>query len=205
MARRKDHTPDELKALILDAAQGIINRDGLSGLTARNLASTIGYTPGTIYNVYRDMDALVMEINLLTLNRLEEACIRNTKGIPAGFNKVKALAYAYVTFAEENFHAWQTIFATTRRETKAHKLPKSYQKKLLDLFKVIEAVLQECFRIDEQEAFKAARLLWACLHGITGLALDGRLGLIGVEKPHRIIDDLLENYFAAHIRGGKKQ
>lgn len=204
MARRKDHTPDELKTLILDTANLIINRDGLAGLTARNLAKTIGYTPGTIYNVYRDMDALVMDVNLRTLQRLEEACIRDTKNIPAGFDKVKGLAYAYVTFAQENFHAWQTIFATTRRETKQSKLPKSYQKKLVDLFTVIEAILQECFRIDKEEAFKAARLLWACLHGITGLALDGRLNLIGVEKPHRIIDDLLENYFAAHIRGGKK-
>jgi len=198
MARRKDHAPEELRGLIRVAAQKIIYTKGLDALTARNLAQKVGYTPGTIYNFYRDMDALVTEVNFITLDRLEQACRERIDGLPPTFEKVKALAYAYADFAHDNVRAWEAIFMHSRQLTSPSRLPKSYQKKLADLFYVIENVLTECLKISSADAHKAARLLWACLHGITVLTLDGRLRLIGVEKPHLIIDDLLEKYFATY-------
>ena len=45
MARRTDHTREELKDLIINAAWTIIETEGAPGLTARKLASAIGYAP----------------------------------------------------------------------------------------------------------------------------------------------------------------
>jgi AcrR family transcriptional regulator len=196
MARRKDHTPDELKALILQSAEKIINTKGLEKLTARALALAVGYTPGTIYNLYKDMDAVVLDINFITLGRLHAFCQTRVQGMQPGFKKVKALAYAYVDFAHQNVRAWETLFAYTHKgKTRP---PKPYQQRVQDLFQLIAATLQECLKMPQAEAASSARLLWSCLHGITVLMLDGRINLVGVEQPHTMIDDLLEKYLATY-------
>jgi AcrR family transcriptional regulator len=197
MARRKDHTPEELKQLILKSAEKIIYSKGLNGLTARALAEAIGYAPGTIYNFYRDMEALVSDVNYETLGRLQAFCYERIKDLPPDFSKIGALAYAYVDFARENTRAWETLFANTHKVEKKARVPKHYQQRLLGVFQLIEATLQECLEIPVADAPKTARLLWACLHGITILMLDGRLTLIGVERPHEMIDDLLRKYFSS--------
>jgi AcrR family transcriptional regulator len=195
MARRKDHSPEELRELIRAAAQKIINAKGLKGLTARSLARQVGYTPGTIYNIYRDMDALIADMNLLTLDRLEKACLSRIAGMPPSFAKVRALAYAYVDFAHDNVRAWESIFIRPRKASGQARLSKTYRQKLLDLFLMIETVLKECLNVPSSKAHSDARLLWACLHGITLLTLDGRLQLIGIQEHHAMIDNLLKNYF----------
>ena len=199
MARRKDHTPEQLKTLIRSAGEKLIYNKGLDGLTVRALAEAIGYTPGTIYNVYRDMDALIIDINFETLGRLSDFCQQRTQDLPSDVSKIKALAYAYVDFAHENLRAWQTVFATTRKGEKNTRLPKYYQQRLQEVFGRIEDVLRECLTIPASEVTQTARLLWACLHGITVLTLDGRLSLIGVDAPHPMIDNLLEKYLAAYV------
>ncbi|MBY0428455.1 MAG: WHG domain-containing protein [Alphaproteobacteria bacterium] len=196
MARRKDHTPEALKALIRQSAQKLIVGKGLGALTARNLAKAIGYTPGTIYNFYRDMDALVTEVNYHTLDELEQNCLERIADKPKNFKMVQALAHAYVDFAHQHRHAWETLFSMSRTGAK---LPKSYEQKLAQLFGLIERVLQECLALPMQEAKRSARLLWAALHGITVLTLDGRLRLIDATPPHEMIDDLLKKYFAQSI------
>jgi len=52
MGRRSTHTPQQLRELILDAAQDIIQVQGLAGLSAREIARRIEYSPGTIYNMF---------------------------------------------------------------------------------------------------------------------------------------------------------
>ena len=62
MARRSDHSREELYALILDSARSIVEEDGFSGLTARRVASSIGYAPGTIYNLFSNLDDLILHL-----------------------------------------------------------------------------------------------------------------------------------------------
>jgi AcrR family transcriptional regulator len=194
----RDHSPEQLKELIRSTAEKLIYSKGLDGFTARALAEAIGYTPGTIYNFYRDMDALIIDINYDTLGRLYELCRKRIENLPSNFSKIKALAYAYVDFAHDNRRAWETVFANERKGDKRVRLPKHYQDRLLELFTLIENVLQECLKISAKEASKSARLLWACLHGITLLTIDGRLQLIGIDSPHGMIDDLLQKYLAGY-------
>ncbi len=195
MARRKDHDSETLKSLILQSANTIIGSKGSAALTARNLAKTIGYTPGTIYNFYRDMDALVVEVNYHTLGALEQTCRDKTQKLPSDFSKIRALAYAYVDFAHEHIHAWNTLFGEHRKHAK---LPRHYQNRLSDLFQFIEDILRDCLKLSASDARNAARVVWAALHGITLLTLDGRLKLVGVESPHEMIDNLLGGYFSKY-------
>lgn len=194
MARRKDHDPDELRQLLFTEARKIISAKGLDKLTARALATAVGYAPGTIYNLYRDMDALVTAVNLDTLEQLAQHCQAAVKATPAGLARLKALAYAYIDFAGRHKHAWRTLFAGERDGASQHRLPARYRDLLEALFDLIEQSLKECHLRSPADPAQAARLLWTCLHGITALTLDGRLKLVGIDQPHLMVDDLLERY-----------
>jgi AcrR family transcriptional regulator len=200
LARRKDHSPEELKAAIHQAAEKLIHTKGLHGLTARALAKAIGYTPGTIYNFYRDMGALVTEVNYVTLKSLHEYCVQRVKSAKPGYESLKSLAYAYIDFAHMHERAWRTLFIETNRSAKPARLSAHYQKCISDLFKLLEETLQKNLDIPANEAAHAARLLWGCLHGITSLMLDGRLSLVGVRKPYETVDDLLSKYLKEYAR-----
>ena len=62
MARRSDHTREELRRLILQAARRIIRDKGVAALSARKVASDIGYTVGTIYQHFNGMDAILITV-----------------------------------------------------------------------------------------------------------------------------------------------
>ena len=61
MARRKDHSHDQLHKMALDATREIAEKEGLSGITARRIAKQIGYSPGTLYNVFENLEDLIIQ------------------------------------------------------------------------------------------------------------------------------------------------
>ena len=71
MGRRSTHTPQQLRELILDAAQDIIQDQGLAGLSAREVARRIEYSPGTIYNMFENLDDVVLHVEARVLDALD--------------------------------------------------------------------------------------------------------------------------------------
>ena len=52
MGRRSDHSRDELLGLALDVAEKVVAQEGIGALTARRISKEIGYSVGTIYNLF---------------------------------------------------------------------------------------------------------------------------------------------------------
>lgn len=188
MARRKDHTPTELRQLIRDAALDIVGTGGISGLTARKLASKIGYAPGTLYNLYPDMEAVIQDVNRLTLAHLSQYCLHQVTDMPFDDARIRALANGYYEFACTHRAAWQLLF----RPVETPLWPDDYRQTLRELFDILAQNLCQCWHLDPETAKDRAILFWCGLHGITMLAQDGRLGLIGVTAPEHLIDMLFQ-------------
>src|SRR6478736_441854 len=98
MARRSDHAPEELKRLALEAAEAIALEEGLRGLTVRRVAERIGYAPGTIYNLFANLDDLIVQLNGMTLDALAVELGAAAGGSPA--TRPQRLVEAYFDFVE---------------------------------------------------------------------------------------------------------
>src|SRR5688500_10576783 len=61
----------QLGEALITAAERAIEARGLGGLKARELAQEVGCAVGAIYNVFPDLDALVLHANLRTLASFE--------------------------------------------------------------------------------------------------------------------------------------
>jgi AcrR family transcriptional regulator len=195
MGRRSSHTPQQLRALILDAAQEIIEAQGLAGLSAREIARRIGYSPGTIYNIFANLDDVVLNVEARVLDaldrRLSELHQRND-GINDGLTRI---ARAYLTFTQERPRLWNLLFE--HHMPTGTELPAWYQQKLEGLTTQIERALAPHFPPGrEAELQRASRVLWAGVHGITALSTAAKLSVVTTETAGRLIDDLIATYLA---------
>ncbi|MBA4174128.1 MAG: TetR/AcrR family transcriptional regulator [Hyphomicrobium sp.] len=194
MGRRSIHTADELKELILVAATELIERDGLAGLSAREIARRIGYSPGTLYNVFENLDALVLTIEARLLDRLA-ARLGELPHQETPEARVLALARAYLAFTHENPKLWNLLFEHHMPAGKA--VPSWYQTKLDGLMtRIEEAVAPLVDTRDPIAPKRAARVLWSGVHGITSLSTADKLSNITAESAAPLVEDLVSTYLA---------
>ncbi|MEM8838459.1 MAG: TetR/AcrR family transcriptional regulator [Pseudomonadota bacterium] len=173
MARRSDHTREELRRLVLDASRKIVEKEGFRGLRARQIARDIGYTIGTLYNIFEDLDDLVMHMNGETLDALYDTCSDlELTGDPIA--DLDRLAHNYLEFTQSHAKLWNAVFE--------HKLPEDrpvpdwFSEKVSMLLAVIERAIAPLFAKEDPEALhQHARILWMSLFGMTSLESTGRL------------------------------
>ncbi|MBS0240529.1 MAG: TetR/AcrR family transcriptional regulator [Proteobacteria bacterium] len=201
MGRRSTHTPEQLRQLILDAAQSIIEADGLVGLSAREIARRIGYSPGTIYNMFQNLDDVVLHIEARVLDQLDQ---RLTTSLEAGApeERVSRLAEAYLKFTHERPKLWNLLFE--HYMPAGAQTPTWYQQKLELLMSRVEEAMAPLFPPDATvERQRAARVLWAGVHGITSLATANKLSNVTTEAANLLVRDLIKNYLAGVAAGRK--
>ncbi len=196
MARRSEHSQDELKEMVLKAAETIIIDEGFNELKVRKIAMEIGYTVGSIYMVFSNMADLIMHINGRTLDdmtvKLKHVINKDNAEL-----SIMQLAKTYVSFATENSNRWSMVFE--------HRLPENkvtldwYQKKIDAVFSLVELQFQNLANHHSNDQEKlAARTLWSGVHGICILTLSGKTDLIGNDVEKSVVL-LVENF----IKGWK--
>lgn len=192
MGRRSTHTPQQLSGLILDAAQEIIEVNGLAGLSAREIARRIEYSPGTIYNMFQNLDDVVLNVEGRVLDALDQR-LAEVLAEPNGTDRVRRLAHAYLAFTQDKPRLWNLLFEHHLPAGTA--LPAWYQQKLEQLMGRVEESLAPMFTPEQQaERQRAARVLWAGVHGITSLSTADKLSVVTTESAGRLIDDLVGTY-----------
>ena len=190
MARRSDHTREELTELAIQAAVELIEEHGFAQFSARQVAAKIGYTVGTIYNVFGSHDALLHHVNARTLDQwydFLQTRLKRGKGEP-----LRVLARGYVEYARTHYNRWLALFEHHRG--KSTPVPEWYQERIKRFFAMLEDTIPSAAG---RKAKRDAQVLWAGIHGISILSLTGRLELIGAESTDALVNALIDNYLAA--------
>jgi len=200
MARRSDHSRDELREMTLTAAEQIVAEQGYEGLSARKVAAAIGYTVGTLYLVFENLDDLILHINARTLDRLHARMTELQANAGDASDYLLQLGETYIAFADEDPHRWAMVFEHRFSENRS--VPEWYQEKIARMFAMVEEGLEPLAKDHtRQEITQAARALWGGVHGICILALTDNLGVVGVESVQGLTQSLISNYlkgFTSH-------
>lgn len=194
MGRRSSHTPQQLRDLILNAAQEIIESHGLIGLSAREIARRIDYSPGTIYNMFQNLDDVVLHVEGRVLDELEArlaACGRDGEAVDSALR----MASTYLNFAAERPQLWNLLFE--HHLPKDAPLPTAYQQRFEALAARVEDVVAPLYPETAVEARRhGARALWASVHGIASLATADKLSAVTAQSAGPLVEVLVRNYLS---------
>lgn len=194
MGRRSVHTSEELRELIIDASTELIETHGLAGLSAREIARRIGYSPGTLYNVFENLDDLILTIEGRLLDRLNDA-LDDVQPGSSPKQDVHRLAQAYLEFTHRNPKLWNLLFE--HHLPNGRDVPTWYQTKLETLLARVERALTAVMPgADAQSLHRASRVLWSGVHGITSLSTTDKLQIVSTESARLLVDDLVAGYLA---------
>jgi len=200
MARRSDHSREELREMTLTAAENIVVEQGYEGLSARKVATAIGYTVGTLYLVFENLDDLILHINARTLDRLHTRMTESQANPGDAVDYLLQLGEIYIRFANDDPHRWAMVFEHRFSEDRV--VPAWYQEKIARMFAMVEEGLEPLATNRPQlEVTQAARALWGGVHGICILALTDNLGIAGVDSVQDLTQSLISNYlkgFTSH-------
>ena len=180
MGRRSDHTREELREIIIREGHRQMEEAGFARFSAREVAKRIGYSIGTLYNVFGSYDHLILAINGRTLERWLAYLESRLAGVEG--DRLRVAIDAYFQFALDHRHTWTALYDF--RLPEGEPLPEDYRVKLTA---IIDAVVQEvAAELPPEHADKApalARSLLATVHGHCFFTLNGTFALLGEDDP----------------------
>ena len=197
LARRSDHTPEELKALVIETTIDLIESTGSIKVTARQIADAIGYAPGTLYTHFANLDDIILHVNARTLAELRKFLNERLNAHPpdAGRDSLIKMGLAYLEFAQRNPHRFQLMF--TPRLGKGEPLPDYLQIEIDQLFALLTARLASVGSTDSEHLELGARALWSGVHGAASLALADQLFTDMPNVEPEILELLIDQFATA--------
>lgn len=192
MARRNDHTREQLVQLTLDTVTQFLDDHSYHELSLRKIANMIGYVPSTLVNVFGNYNLLLLHVVAKTLDELSaEATVaveQSSNPQDALFN----LAYCYHDFALKHPNRWQLVF---EHNMNGENLPQWQSNRIDKMTGMLEQLLLAIApHHTEKEVLKASRVLWSGVHGITLLSVDDKFFASEPIDGKDLINNLLSNY-----------
>ena len=199
MARRSDHTKEELQDLIIGETMKLVDEFGATNITARDIAARIGYTPGTLYTHFDNLADILLHVNARILVRLKaqiQGAI-NSAGDPA--DRLLEMGYAYLGFAEAHSHWFALLF--NHKLEPGQPAPDDLQEIVDSLFDLVRA---ELAALDPEataaELELGVRALWSGVHGICALSLSDRIITQHWRSDRPVLKTLVSHFLASWSR-----
>jgi AcrR family transcriptional regulator len=167
-----------LRESLVDHAHRLLRTEGLGAMQARRVAQLAGCSVGAIYNVFPDLDELILRANTRTLAAMREHERASLAALPPETSRADiamTLALAYVDFAFREEAAWRSLFDYKLTYKKPY--PEWYHACQAEALSVLDAALPTPETPEMRaEVERIARTFWAAVHGVVATGMDGRLG-----------------------------
>lgn len=178
--------------MIIAEAHRHLSECGYASFSAREVARRVGYSIGTIYNVFGSLDGLLFEVNTVTFQLWADLLERR---LAAGSDRLEALVDGYFEFAASHRHLWEAIWA--HQWSSDQKPPEAAERDRSRLTSIVVAEVAAALPESRRdEADRLARSLIATVHGHCDYALSGAFALMGEEDPVELAKARVRSAFA---------
>ncbi|MGW4724286.1 TetR/AcrR family transcriptional regulator [Streptomyces sp. S1] len=167
MAQTGTYHHGDLRAACLRAARELLEEDGSAGLSLRAVARRAGVSATAPYRHYADRDALVSAVAAEGYRELAEH-LAGAHPSPSTPDELAAVAVAYVRFALEHPALFRAMFAEPCDPTSAERVAATAA-----ISEYVRGIVRATFPGVDAEALSTT--VWALVHGLAFLHLDGKL------------------------------
>jgi AcrR family transcriptional regulator len=166
-----------LREALLQAAERVLEREGLAGLTLRAVAREAGVSHAAPAHHFGDLTGLVSELAAIGFRQFNAAMATATATDIPPAKRPMARAKAYVAYARAHPGMYGLMFRTERLDHSRPSLCEAAEAAFAGLAEAVAARRQEtiseaALTLDQAAAIARA---WSLVHGFTMLMLDGRL------------------------------
>ena len=204
MAGKTELRRQKLFTEALAAARELAQADGLAGLTARRISERIGCSVGTLYNVFENLDTLILYLNASTFDALHEELLKlDSDADPE--TRVRATTGTYLDFVRDNANLWNVVFGHIWPPD--HPIPDWYFAKTRELLAFLADSLRPLIPAGENQterSYQEATALWSGLHGICSLAAAGKLGFVTSETVNALAEVMVGNFIVGLRLDGRQ-
>ena len=174
MTSKREANRIDLTKRLIDAAEYEIKKNGLAGIKAREITKRAKCSLGALYNVFQDIDMLILHVNSRTLFRLSEK-FKNSRAQKGSSNedRLQALGAAYVEFVSENRSLWDVLFDYQPSETMV--FPDWHREEHSVLVsEIVEPLKNMRPDLSPEKLVIRAQTMYAAVHGVVNLSYQGR-------------------------------
>jgi AcrR family transcriptional regulator len=195
MARRSDHSREELREMALQAGLDIVRAEGAQALTTREVARRIGYSPGTLYVIFKNIDDLKFQLNARTLGLLRRQLAETLTAAGDPKEKLQRMGMIYLDFALGSPNLWRLMFE--HQLPGGEPMPEVVTQQTDALLAIVAEVFAEIVPADSNMSVaNVAAAFWSALHGITHLVITEKLALAHVDSAHKVLDTQMRAFLA---------
>jgi AcrR family transcriptional regulator len=169
-----------LRDALLEAAERVLEREGLSGLTLRAVAREAGVSHAAPTHHFGDLAGLLSELAAIGFQQFNAAMAKAGAADDPSIETGMARARAYVGYAQDHPGMYGLMFRTERLDMKRPSLEQAASASFAELVGAVgasrhEQISEQAMSLDQAAAVARA---WCLVHGFTMLLLDGRLSNI---------------------------
>ena len=193
MARRNDHSAEELTELVIDAARHLVDELGPGGVTARKLADRVGYTPGTLYQHFANLADIFLHVNAVNLQQLETQLAGAAASAEAPVQAILEMGYSYINYAESHPNRFALMF--TSHLPHGEEAPAHLQARVDALFDLVTTQMREIWPDEDGETLALrARALWSGVHGVASLSIRDQLFTRTWQADRKMLRELVNRF-----------
>ncbi len=194
-SRRRPYHHGNLRRALLDEAIAIIRTEGVDGLTLREIGARLGVSRTALYRHFADKGALLRAVATEGFRILRQELITAWEVGGRGRAAFDAMGVAYVGFAIANPSHYRVMFGgfvdPKASEPELAAEAAGAFEALVDAL----AALQRDGLVHGDDTVRMARFIWAVVHGMAMLGIDGQLREPGA------VDELMR-YALERLRTG---
>lgn len=170
--RSKAYHHGDLKAALVECGTEILRKEGPEALTLRAVARAAGVSVAAPYRHFADRRELVAAVAEDGFRRLQQAMMSQMQ--QGGAQGFRGMATAYVRFAHDNPADYHVMFGPEVASTEDLPGLRETSRSVLGFVAHGVAMGQQAGRIGPGDPMLIAVVLWAQLHGLVMLSLDGQ-------------------------------
>ena len=169
------HHGDLRRALLAETTR-TIRKEGVEGVTLRAVGKRLGVSRTALYRHFADKPALLAAVAREGFQAFTRELSQAWAAAGGGRNGFRAMGTAYITFAIANPSHYRVMFGAFKdlceRDAELAADAQASFQVLLDAVVMLEK--DGLLRADPPQML--AQYIWAAVHGVAMLAIDGQLG-----------------------------
>lgn len=172
-----------LREALLEAAEAVLRREGLRGLTLRAMSREVGVSHTAPQRHFGDTAGVLSELAAIGHHRLAASMAAHARGIECEMDRRRAIARGYVRFAVEQPDLFRLMSRNELLDQSNEALGNARRMSIRALAGTIARQDEPDRPIERIDTARAIEMTagWAYVHGLATLLIDGRLnGVAGI-------------------------